>query len=460
MSNLLAHKITRRDLLRWMGVGAAGAALAACVPPTPAPAPAAAPTEAPQEVEKPAPAAEKVVLTFGHHWEAAFQPHQEKFDQMWLERHPGVEIKVTYNTWSEHNRIVPTWAAAGELPDIIYVHGRYAFPWNHEGILISIQDYVDQDVEFDVKGIWEEALKLYRYKGKQYEIPYDHGPVILGYNKDLFDAAGLPYPDDTWTMDDLLENAKKLTKEGQWGWGGYYSQIVQLGNEWGITLVGPWGGEVFNEEETKLLLDSPECLTALQWWADMLHVHKVAPLPAESQAFPAGPWVAGVTAMFALASWGTPTLREFANFQWDVAPWPKGPKGRKCGSFGSGFGITRDCKHPDVAWSYLREYLSKEGMEFMWGSSGRGSPARKAAYESWMNSPVAPEHAEYYLDALENYAVTGRPYQTLAGGEILDIFDRNTSLVQTGEKTVEEAVQAIIKEGTPVLEEAYKRLMG
>jgi len=133
--------MTRREFLGLAAGIAGGAALAACVPPTPA----AAPAPTPAEVEKPTPAPEKVVLSFGHHWEAAFQAHQDEFDKMWLERHPGIEIKVTNNTWAEHNRIVPTWAAAGELPDIIYVHWRYAFPWNHEGILVSIQDYVDSD---------------------------------------------------------------------------------------------------------------------------------------------------------------------------------------------------------------------------------------------------------------------------------------------------------------------------
>ena len=97
--------------------------------------------------------------------------------------------------------------------------------------------------------------------------------------------------------------------------------------------------------------------------------------------------------MFALASWGTPELIQNASFKWDVAPWPKGPARQVTGSFGSGFGITRDSKHPDAAWAYLREYLSKEGMEFMWGASGRGSPAREAAYPSWLTSAGAPEHA-------------------------------------------------------------------
>lgn len=445
--------MSRRRFLMVAGAGLAGSALlAAC------PAPAAAPAGG---GEAAAPGQEKITLTFGHTWEAAFQAHQKEFDDKFAEAHPEVEFSPTYNTWGDHNQIVPTWAAANTLPDIIYVHGRYAFPWNVEGVLISVSDFIDQDTEFNVQGIWEEALRLYAYNGKQYEIPYDHGPIILGYNKDLFDAAGVSYPDETWTMDNFLEAATALTQgDSQWGYGGYYNGIVGLGNELGISLTGPWGGEIFNEAEDKLLIDSAESMGALQWWADLIHVHKAAPMPAQAQAIPNGPWVSGQAAMFALASWGTPTLIQNAQFKWDVAPWPKGPAGAKAGSFGSGFGITRDSKHADMAWTYLHDYLSKEGMEFMWGASGRGSPARKDAYPSWMESEGAPEHASYYLDALENYAVTGRPYQTLAGGEILDICNRNTDLVQSGDLTVAEAVAAIIADGTPVLEAAAAKLKG
>ena len=79
---------------------------------------------------------------------------------------------------------VPVWAAAGTLPDIIYVHGSRVAPWTAEGILSSLQAFVDADEEFNVDGIWEEALRLYRVDGELVSIPYDHGPLILGYNKD------------------------------------------------------------------------------------------------------------------------------------------------------------------------------------------------------------------------------------------------------------------------------------
>ena len=103
--------------------------------------------------------------------------------------------------------------------------------------MVSTQDFIDADPAFNVKDVWEEALRLYRFNDKQYEIPYDHGPIILGYNKDLFDAAGEAYPDDTWTMDNFLEAAKKLTVgENQWGYGGITTTLWN----WATSMVLRW----------------------------------------------------------------------------------------------------------------------------------------------------------------------------------------------------------------------------
>lgn len=446
--------LSRRRFLQLSATMTGAAALAACVAPTGAPGGAAG--------EANAPASETITLSFGHAWEAAFLPVQNEFDAAYMESHPGVEISVTNNTWGDHNQIVPTWAAAGTLPDVIYVHGRYAFPWNYEGVVVSVQDYIDQDADFNIEGIWEEALRLYRFNGNQYEIPYDHGPVILGYNKDIFDAAGHEYPNADWTVEDFRAAALALTdlsdsNNPQWGYSG---NLPDFGNTANGPMFYGWGVEPFNEEETVIQLDSDEARAAVQFWVDIIHVDKSAPTPAESTAFEQGAWIAGRVAMSNVASWNTPTIHNFAPFAWDVAPWPKGPATRGTGSFGSGYGVTRDSQHVDEAWNYLREYLSKEGMETMWGSTGRGSPARKDAYESWMNSEPAPEHAEYFLEALDSYAKTDRPYQTLAGGEILDILNRQTTLLKNGETTVDEAINTIIAEGTPVLEAAAARLQG
>lgn len=432
------------------GIGASAAFLAAC----------AAPGSAPAGGEGGA-AAEQTEVSMGLTWGASFQPRQGEFNDAFMERNSDITLDVIYNTWADHNNVVPTWAAADELPDVVYVHGSRAFPWAFEGISTALDGYVESDDAFNYAGIWEEAARLYRFQGEVHGIPYDHGPILLGYNKDLFDAAGMDYPDDTWTMDDLKEAALKLTDvDGEIPQWGYSGNCPALTSTSAPSTMGGWGGEILNEVENEILLGSAESRSSIQWWADLIHVDKSAPTPAESQAFEQGPWLSGQVAMENVPSWATPNLTEFASFGWDVAPWPSGPVKRETGAFGSGFSITKDSKAPDEAWRFMSEYLSVEGMSFVWGESGRGSPARKDAYGSWMGSVNAPEHAQYYLEALETYAVTSRPYQTLGAAELNDLVNRTTALIKNGEMGVDEAVDSVLAEGQPILDEAWERLQG
>ena len=398
-------------------------------------------------------AQDTVLLSLGQTWDAAFRPVQDEFDANWLADHPGVEIETVYSTWADHNNTVPVWAAAGTLPDIIYVHGSRVAPWTAEGILASIQTLVDADPEFEVEGIWEEALRLYRVDGELVGIPYDHGPLILGYNKDLFDAAEMAYPDETWTMDDFREAAIALTDADnlQWGWSGEFG--IEGGN--GYAYIGGWGGSSMNEDETEITMDTPEARAGMQFWYDLIHVDRAAPSEAEAVGgFGAanGPWLQGRTAMANVPSWETPGLAADAAFAWDVAPWPEGPVQRQTGAFGSGFSITTSSKNPDVAWSFMREYLSTEGMSTVWGITGRGSPAREASYQSWMDSPNVPDGVGYYLDALKTYAITGGPFQTLAAPEVTDIMNRQSTLLRLGESDVDQVIAAIMEEGQAALD--------
>jgi len=369
----------------------------------------------PALTRKAALAQDQITLTIGHHWDAPFKPRQDEWDAAFVAENPDITIENIYNTWADHNAIVPTWAAAGELPDIVYVHGSRSYPWSSEGLLISLQAYADADEAFNVDGIFEEALRLYRYEGEIHTIPYDHGPIILGYNKTLFDEVGLEYPTEDWTMDDFREAALALTIPGQrWGYSGYYGTI-NLGNESSIAHLGPWGGTTFNEDETGLLFETDGSRAALNFWFTMMHEDHAIPNEVERGSFTAGVYLSGLVGMFGLATWGTPEMHDFATFEWDVAPWPTGPEGRATGSF--------------------------------------GSPAREEAYQSYLDSETAPEHAAYYLDALANYATTGRPYESVTGPQVMDVINQNNTLLHTGEITVDQFITNVMEQSAPIFEQ-------
>ncbi len=429
------EKLSRRDFLKLTAATSTGAALAGLGP-----------------LSSIAAAQDQVELTFGRHWEAAFRPRQAEYDEGFMERHPDIKINITYNTWADHNNVVPAWAAAGTLPDIIYVHGSRATPWAHEGIIIDIHDIVVADEEFNVDGMWEESVRLYRVNGRIHALPYDHGPVILGYNVDMFDAAGMDYPDGDWTMEDMAAAAIELTDPdaGIWGWDGR----LNLGNSANGFYLGAWGGAVMNDEETEMTIDSAEAREALNHWYSLIHEDGAGPKGTEAEAFPnQHPFRAGAAAMSHIATWDTPSMRAQAPFNWDVAPVPMGADGtRATGSFGSGYGITPTSDKPDVAWRYLREYLSLEGMIFMWSLSGRGSPARPEGLEAWLTSDPAPPSGHYFLEAMFDYAVTGPPFQSLAAAQVSQILSREADLLRLGETSVDEAIATITEEGQAALD--------
>lgn len=98
------------------------------------------------------------------------------------------------------------------------------------------------------------------YKDEVYGLRITSNNLALFYNKDLFDAAGLDYPDDTWKWDDLRNAAKTLTDTEA---GVYGLDLPVYDKNGGYTwnwLPFLWqnGGEFLNEDRTEAVFNSAE----------------------------------------------------------------------------------------------------------------------------------------------------------------------------------------------------------
>lgn len=135
------------------------------------------------------------------------------------------------------------------------------------------------------------------FDGKTYALPTDGGDYAIIYNKKMFADAGITEMPTTW--DELAADAKKLTKDGKYG---VYLPIGS--NEWPVftyqSMLWSAGGEFLNEDNTKVEFDSPEGVTALKTWTDMVKDGVAYPSTAadanQNQGWPA--FNAGQFAMF------------------------------------------------------------------------------------------------------------------------------------------------------------------
>ncbi|MEZ4621482.1 MAG: extracellular solute-binding protein [Caldilineaceae bacterium] len=77
-----------------------------------------------------------------------------------------------------------------------------------EGQLLALDDYFDDEYMAD---FYEGNIVGQVYEGKLHGIPKYVSTVAMAYNKDILDAAGVAYPDASWTWDNYLDAYRATT---------------------------------------------------------------------------------------------------------------------------------------------------------------------------------------------------------------------------------------------------------
>jgi multiple sugar transport system substrate-binding protein len=397
----------------------------------------------------------KVELSVAHAWDATFFERQKQFDELFMERHPNIVIKAENTPWGDFRQKYLAQAAGGALPDVFYIHFSWAQDLIKSGTLIPLDDYIAKQPDFNIDDFTPPSLISYKRDGKLWVIPYDEGPGILYYNKDIFDKAGVKYPDDSWTMDTFKEAVAKLTSgDGQDKVFGYGATPTPGDALMAPSYLFPFGGQYLSEpKEDQYLLNKPESEQAMEWWMELRSKLNAVPSPAESQTFTQAnidAFQVGRVAMKLDGSWATPGINQNAKFKWDVAKWPKGPVKQATFSAGSGYGIAKTSQKADAAWIYLNEYISPAGESYMWGFTGRGSPARKSAWDAYFKSKFAPPSAKIILESLNTFAshdILDQPTAPLVVQAATPIWD----LVVAGQLSVKDAIDQVGQAIEPII---------
>ena len=291
-----------------------------------------------------------------------------KIIEMFEAENPDIQVQLEPVGSGDYYARILTQIAAGDPPDLLQI-GDDAVPmFVDRGAFVPLDDFITGesyplDTSIYLPGVMEPG----KWQGVQYLLPKDFSPMAIYYNKRLFDEAGVAYPAEGWTWDDLLATAQALTKTDAGG------NVVQ----WGIQLPGPWttgfeywvaaaGGSLISEDGTSFVgyMDSPEVQNAVQFYADLYNKHKVAPPPADMNAFGGGnsEFDNGTAAMRLFGRWPQSGMKENPNIDLGVAPLPAGAD-RAGVLFWGGFGISSLSDNPEAAWRFLRFYTGAEGAE-------------------------------------------------------------------------------------------------
>ncbi len=294
-------------------------------------------------------------------------PHFQIIEQFEA-ANPDIQVQLEPVGSGDYYARILTQIAAGDPPDLLQI-GEDAVPmFVDKGAFVPLDDFIaGADYPLDTGIYLPGVLEPGRWNNQQYLLPKDFSPLAVYYNKKLFDAAGLPYPKDGWTWDEFLDTAQKLTKTDDSG------KTVQ----WGVQLPGPWttgfeywvaaaGGKLISADGKQFAgyMDSPEVQAAVQFYADLYNKYKVAPLPADMNAFGGGnsEFDNGTAAMRLFGRWPQSGMKDNPNIDLGVVGMPVG-KTRANVLFWGGFGISALSQNQEAAWRFLRYYSGAEGAE-------------------------------------------------------------------------------------------------
>jgi len=326
----------------------------------------------------------------------------DKLIAIFMEKHPNIEVKPIYL----NEKYYPTYTiklAAGEAPDLVWM-GVGFLGFAGQGAFLDLSKRIKSDKSFNLDAIFPAILDMYKYKGHLYGVPDAVTTNVVAYNKAIFDKAGMAYPKDNWTVDDMVAKAKKLTKDingngvnDQWG--------IADWDRYGVTSL-LYGGRLVNKEGTKIVFDRPIARAQLQIWYDMMFKYKITPLPAQSTTlFGQGSFRAfrsGKVAMSVLAAWGRLPVRTVKDFDWDVVMYPsyKGQIGVYMS--GEAYLISASTKHPDEAYEFLKFTTTKKWMSLQTGE-GSSIPSLKALADSdfFLEPQKKPKNAVAFLKMLK-----------------------------------------------------------
>ena len=405
--------LTRRHMLRMMarGVAAAGlGALAAACGSTPG-----APQSAAQSTAQ-APAQTSGTATLQFITPAALGKERELYQSFidgFQQENPNIKVNVSFEAWNDYMTKLPTILASGTVPDVIHQHMSIVQDYGARGALLDLTPFMQRD-SVSPDDYIPALFEAFSNDGKTYAIPKDSAAWGIYYNKAMFDAAGIPYPKDNWTLDDFRTYAIELTRDQNGNpasspnfdpnnikqWGFVWLEPTPTTSEVTRGFVKAFGGDWYNQEYTETLITDPKVQAYFQLMADLRC--KLHATPTAAQATGQGdPFRTGLVAMahsFHVMDFFA--REEKVQFPYDVTFLPAGPGGQYVPVGASGWAIPAKAANPDASWQLVR-YLTSQAVQTTIGQQKRWGVSRKESIDAIVPDNAISGFKKVHVDPLQ-----------------------------------------------------------
>ena len=351
----------------------------------------------------------------------------QKIVDAFEEANPDITVEVTTLPYADYGTALQTDLAAGTESDVFDIEYSNYASYQANGVLAPIT--VENPDAYK-----QSLLEAYATDGTQYALPSSFSDVVLYYNKDLFDAAGLDYPSADWTWADEKKAAEALTDQAAGVWGDH--QPVSFYEFYKVLAQN--GGQFLADDGTSVAFNSPEGIEAAHWLVDKSGT--VMPTIEQGQGTPdfdTNLFKDGKLAMLHTGIWVFGAVADVP-FGWDIAVEP-GNTEQASAVFSNALGVSANSEHPEAAAKWA-EFLSSSDttvdvrLDAGWELPPISDDAKLATYLD----KGTPDNRQAVFDSLDGIALP--PVVATGQAEMQDIMTEELVEAQSGRKTVEEAL--------------------
>lgn len=347
------------------------------------------------------------------------------------EANPGIKVKLESAPYGDYFTELQTRVAAGDAPDVYELNYENFVTFASRDILLDISEQLAADAAL-AEAIFPNARDAFQYDGKQFGLPSSFSNVLLFYNKDLFDAAGIDYPTADWTWAEELAAAEALTDHDAGIWG---MNAPVAYNEFYKTAAQNGGAII--DADGNVTIDQPAVVEAVNFMVDPVLTLKVQPSEADlsgvgdSDLFMGGQLAMITTGIWMFASFGA------SDVNFDIALEP-GNTTKAHHFFSNAIVVAKDTEKADAAFAFQSFMAgSPEVARLRIDANWELPPTTdQALLDSWI-SQTPPDSREVVFEALETLIT---PPTFTKQARVQDEVDAQLQQVLAGNLSAEDAM--------------------
>lgn len=365
-----------------------------------------------------------------------------KLADAYKEKNPNVEINLNFIASADYEtKLITAFSGGAEIDCFAVASPPSLAAYVAKNQVYELDDLIAEK-KTDLTGS-QATIDATKIDGKIYSLPYKTSSWFVVYNKDVFDAAGVSYPDGDWTWEEYAETAAKLT-QGEGADKVYGSLNFQPTSMWWRVPANTKGAtNPMDEAQLDAWLDAAEYCKKL---SDDGYQPPYADRAGEAGADYAGAFLTGKYGMMYNGDWVIEMLNsaiaDGEKLNYDIAPIPhwEGEEPMTVGAPAT-LQVAKNSKNAEAAYDFISFCCGAEGAEILLDNDYFPAWTSDAIVKEYCEGKTAPEHIEYVVNQTITSQVPCDPTYNTAS----NVVKEEVSLLLLGEQDRETSKKNILE---------------